>query len=120
MICSVHNLNITLREGNLSRTIVRNISFSLGQGASLGIVGESGSGKTITALSMLQLLPPGMFISGGEIHWYGSEGVDTDLAGLDEKGSNTRKLYSGPEYQNLDIYQVNCTYYSALECNDDS
>ncbi len=48
------------------------------------------------------------------------EEIDRTLNGLDEKGSNTRKLYSGPEYQNLDIYQVNCTFYSALECNDDS
>ena len=29
-------------------------------------------------------------------------------------GANVRKLYSGPDYQNLDVYQVNCTYYSAL------
>lgn len=48
------------------------------------------------------------------------EEIEKTLNGLDEKGSNTRKLYSGPEYQNLDIYQVNCTYYSALERNDDS
>ena len=46
--------------------------------------------------------------------------IERTLAGLDEKGSNTRKIYSGPEYQNLDTYQVNCTYYSALECNYDS
>jgi len=48
------------------------------------------------------------------------EEIARTLSGLDEKGANTRKIYSGPEYQNLDIYQVNCTYYSALECNDDS
>lgn len=48
------------------------------------------------------------------------EEIERTLDGLDEKGSNTRKIYSGEEYQNLDIYQVNCTYYSALECNDDS
>ena len=46
--------------------------------------------------------------------------IERTLEGLDEKGANTRKLYSGPEFQNLDTYQVNCTYYSALECNDDS
>jgi sucrose phosphorylase len=46
--------------------------------------------------------------------------IERTLEGLDEKGSNTRKIYSGAEYQNLDVYQVNCTYYSALECNDDS
>jgi sucrose phosphorylase len=31
-----------------------------------------------------------------------------------------KRIYSGVEYQNLDVYQVNCTYYSALENNDDS
>jgi sucrose phosphorylase len=46
--------------------------------------------------------------------------IQRTLDGLDEKGANTRKIFSGPEYQNLDIYQVNCTYYSALECNDDA
>ncbi len=46
--------------------------------------------------------------------------ISRTLDGLDKKGSNTRRLYSGEEYQNLDIYQVNCTYYSALEANDDS
>jgi sucrose phosphorylase len=49
-----------------------------------------------------------------------AEEIQRTLDGLDEKGANTRKIFSGPEYQNLDIYQVNCTYYSALECNDDS
>jgi sucrose phosphorylase len=39
---------------------------------------------------------------------------------LYEKGSNVKRIYSGPSYQNLDIYQVNCTYYSALGCNDDA
>jgi len=48
------------------------------------------------------------------------EEIERTLNGLDEKGANKRKIYSGPEYQNLDVYQVNCTYYSALECNDDS
>ena len=48
------------------------------------------------------------------------EEIDRTVNGLYEKGSNTKKIYSGPEYQNLDVYQVNCTYYSALECNDDS
>jgi sucrose phosphorylase len=48
------------------------------------------------------------------------EEIEATLNGLDEKGSNTRKIYSGEEFRNLDVYQVNCTYYSALECNDDS
>ena len=49
-----------------------------------------------------------------------AEEIQRTLDGLDEKGANIRKIFSGPEYQNLDVYQVNCTYYSALACNDDS
>ena len=48
------------------------------------------------------------------------EEIDSTVEGLYEKGSNAKKIYSGPEYQNLDIYQINCTYYSALNCDDDS
>lgn len=85
MIGSIHNLTIKHKEGRSSRAIIRDISFSLERGVSLGIVGESGSGKTITALSLLKLLPPGMFVSDGQIRWYGSNGRDVDLARLDEK-----------------------------------
>ncbi len=46
--------------------------------------------------------------------------IEQTLSKLYEKGSNVKKMYSGPEYQNLDIYQVNCTYYSALGENDDA
>jgi len=42
------------------------------------------------------------------------------LKTLYKKGSNVKKAYSGPDYQNLDVYQLNCTYYSALGCNDDA
>ncbi|MDX9786684.1 MAG: sucrose phosphorylase [Desulfobacterales bacterium] len=48
------------------------------------------------------------------------EEIAAALSTLDEKGGNVKRLYSGPEYQNLDVYQVNCTYYSALGCNDDA
>lgn len=46
--------------------------------------------------------------------------IDSTVEGLYQKGSNAKKIYSGPEYQNLDIYQINCTYYSALNHDDDS
>lgn len=39
---------------------------------------------------------------------------------LYKKGSNVKRAYSSAEYNNLDIYQINTTYYSALGENDDS
>ena len=47
-----------------ARQVVRNASFTLERGETLALVGESGSGKSLTALSVLQLLPPGATCTG--------------------------------------------------------
>jgi peptide/nickel transport system ATP-binding protein/oligopeptide transport system ATP-binding protein len=53
---------------------VEDVSFDLGEGEVLGIVGESGSGKSVTALSIMRLVPspPGR-ISQGEIRFAGRD-----------------------------------------------
>jgi len=53
---------------------VDGVSFSLGSNRTLGVVGESGCGKSVTALSIMRLvpMPPGYF-AGGEIFWKGSD-----------------------------------------------
>lgn len=58
-------------EGGLARA-VDGVSFSIDAGKTLAVVGESGCGKTVTALSILQLvpMPPGRFESG-EIRFRG-------------------------------------------------
>ena len=60
---------------------VDDVSFSLRKGETLGIVGESGCGKSITALSIMRLVPdpPGRII-GGEVRLEGR-----NLVGLDEE-----------------------------------
>jgi len=53
---------------------VDGVSFSLGRNRTLGVVGESGCGKSVTALSIMRLvpMPPGYF-AGGEILWKGED-----------------------------------------------
>ena len=60
---------------------VDGVSFKINQGETLGIVGESGSGKSVTALSVMRLIPhpPGKIV-GGEIYFEGK-----DLLKLDDK-----------------------------------
>jgi microcin C transport system ATP-binding protein len=59
-LISVENLTVAFG----GRPMVDRVSFTLDRGETLALVGESGSGKTLTALSLLQLLPPGANCSG--------------------------------------------------------
>ncbi len=67
---SIQGLSIGFGDGRKEKNVVNNISFDLQQGRRLAIVGESGSGKSITALSILGLLPETAQIQG-EILWNG-------------------------------------------------
>lgn len=48
------------------------------------------------------------------------EEIEETKENLFTKGANVKKIYNTVAYNNLDIYQVNCTYYSALGDNDDA
>jgi oligopeptide/dipeptide ABC transporter ATP-binding protein len=52
---------------------VDGVSFSLGEGETLGLVGESGSGKTTTCLSIVGLLPKAARIVGGRVTFEGGD-----------------------------------------------
>jgi len=56
---------------------VRDISFQLERGQTLGIVGESGSGKSVTSLALMGLVPSPGKIAGGEI-WFSSSATSPD------------------------------------------
>lgn len=66
---------------------VDGISFTLKPGETLGIVGESGCGKSVTARSILRLLPPDIGrIVEGEIIYHPEHGQPLDLTTLDHHG----------------------------------
>jgi peptide/nickel transport system ATP-binding protein len=71
--------DIRLRRGTVYA--IDGVSLSVAPGECLGIVGESGSGKTMTALSIMRLLPSGGEVTGGSITVDG-----TDIARLSETG----------------------------------
>ncbi|WP_336031793.1 dipeptide/oligopeptide/nickel ABC transporter permease/ATP-binding protein [Geodermatophilus sp. FMUSA9-8] len=76
-VLEVRDLTVSVDDGP---DLVTGVSFSLRQGQVLGLVGESGCGKTMTARSLLGLLPDGVAVTGGSIRWQGRE-----LAGLTER-----------------------------------
>jgi peptide/nickel transport system permease protein len=76
-VLEVRDLSVAVDDGP---QLVTGVSFALRPGTVLGLVGESGCGKTMTARSLMGLLPDGVSVSGGSIRWQGRE-----LVGLSEK-----------------------------------
>ncbi|OKI49547.1 ABC transporter ATP-binding protein [Micromonospora sp. CB01531] len=63
--------DIALRRGTVHA--LDGVNLEVMPGETLGVVGESGSGKTMTALSIMGLLPPGGRVSGGQILFEGRD-----------------------------------------------
>ncbi len=86
-LLDVENLSVSFGHGQQTVEAVRNVSFSIAKGETVALVGESGSGKSVTALSILQLLPyPNAWHPQGSIKLDGS----TELVGARE--SALRKI----------------------------
>lgn len=72
-----------------TRELLHGINFSIPKGGRLGLIGESGSGKSLTALSIMGLLPEGLAASGqisiGDTHLDGEEVSATSLLGARTK-----------------------------------
>ena len=56
-LLSIKDLSVSFGHGEREIRAVKNISFDIGAGETVALVGESGSGKSVTALSVIQLLP---------------------------------------------------------------
>ena len=56
-LIKISDLSVSFGQGERETRAVRHVSFDIGRGETVALVGESGSGKSVTALSILQLLP---------------------------------------------------------------
>ena len=74
VLLEVQDLSVTFRTSVATVEAVKHASFTLDRGETLALVGESGSGKSVTALSVLQLLPyPVASHPSGSVRFAGEE-----------------------------------------------
>ena len=92
-VLSVKDLVIQIAGVN----VVDGVSLAAAEGSILAIVGESGCGKSLTALSILQLLPGAAQIAGGKIHLEGAELTVMDEAELRQvRGNRASIIFQEP------------------------
>ncbi|MEC9639828.1 microcin C ABC transporter ATP-binding protein YejF [Escherichia marmotae] len=71
-LLAIENLSVGFRHQQTVRTVVNDVSLRIEAGETLALVGESGSGKSVTALSILRLLPsPPVEYLSGDIRFHG-------------------------------------------------
>jgi peptide/nickel transport system ATP-binding protein len=72
-ILSVSDLTVSFRSDGRWREVVHGVSFDVGPRETVALVGESGSGKSVSALSILRLLPRDASRIGGDVRFAGRE-----------------------------------------------
>lgn len=89
MMLKVESLTIYFNDRESHQEVVKNITFSMGDGEILGIVGESGSGKTMTALTIAGLLKQHAQLESGAVYFARKTGKEEELFSVSEQEMRT-------------------------------
>ena len=90
-VLEVRDLEVNFYNNDRCNKVLRGVSFNLEKGKIMCIVGESGCGKSVTANSVMGLLPDLSRIEKGEIHFYDA-GKDIRIDRLKRKGKEMREI----------------------------
>ena len=97
-LLEVRDLSVAFAQGGRRQTVVDRVSFTLERGQTLALVGESGSGKSVTAQSIVRLLPyPAASHPGGEILFKGRDVLkmsDAELRAM--RGAGVTMVFQEP------------------------
>ena len=92
-VLEINDLRVQFRTLDGVVSGVEGVTLSVRKGETLGLVGESGCGKSVTAHSIMRLLPKRIAkIASGEIWFRRRDGSEHDLAKVDPEGSLIRSI----------------------------
>ncbi|PZF78706.1 microcin ABC transporter ATP-binding protein [Aestuariivirga litoralis] len=97
-LLAVKDLSVAFSQGGRTTLAVDRLSFDIAKGETLALVGESGSGKSVSALSILKLLPyPSASHPSGSVRFMGEELLDADERDLRRvRGNDITMVFQEP------------------------
>ena len=120
-LLEVKDLSVAFKSGGRMTTAVDRVSFSIGKGETLALVGESGSGKSVSALSILKLLPyPAASHPSGSITFKGKELLGADDRELRKvRGNDITMIFQEPMTSLNPLHSVERQIGEILELHQD-
>ncbi|HKS33318.1 MAG TPA: microcin C ABC transporter ATP-binding protein YejF [Enterobacteriaceae bacterium] len=115
-LLAIDQLSIAFRQRGETRTVVSDLSLQIAAGETLALVGESGSGKSVTALSVLRLLPsPPVIWPQGDIRFHGQSLLRADeqtLRGI--RGNRIAMIFQEPMVSLNPLHNLEKQLYEVL------
>jgi len=104
-IISIKNLSISFKN---SKKVVDSINIDIPRGKTVAIVGESGSGKTLTALSILKLLPNSANIDSGKIIYNNKNILELESSKIEKiRGNKITTIFQEPMTSLNPLHTIN-------------
>ena len=115
-LLEIDNLSIAFRQQGKMQTVVSELSLDIGAGETLALVGESGSGKSVSALSVLRLLPsPPVCYPGGDIRFHGQSLLHADERTLSKvRGNRIAMIFQEPMVSLNPLHTLEKQLYEVL------
>ncbi|MBX3286660.1 MAG: ABC transporter ATP-binding protein, partial [Actinobacteria bacterium] len=117
-LLDVSDLAVTFRTDDGPVQAVRGVDFSVDAGKVLAIVGESGSGKSVTAMSVLQLLPPSATVTG-TVNWQGEDLLKAKESRMRQvRGGEIAMIFQDPLTALNPVYRVGRQIIEMIQSHD--
>ncbi|WP_080123222.1 ABC transporter ATP-binding protein [Chlamydia suis] len=119
-LLQVKNLSVFLHKNRQSFPVVESLSFNVFPGRTLAIIGESGSGKSITAQSLMQLLPEEHFSFSGEALFHNENLLDrSNVTTHSLFGSKIAMIFQNPLISFDPVFTIEQQFHEVIHAHLD-
>ena len=106
-LLDVQDLSVTLKLAEGEMTAVRDVSFTVNRGETLGIVGESGSGKSVSSMAIMGLLPKGTRTEATTLRFAGTDLLTASQDQMaDLRGNKIAMIFQEPMTSLNPVYTI--------------